>query len=247
MTVTSILTGSFPKFRDSLHISVLYGRHFSCESSDGLFNLVSKLFSNAVIMKVDEGGLEDQMLKQTWKDRSKTMIIFPGAITIRDWTFNKSLLEKINVQNKNGEILLVGVCAGAFFLSKDSRFNKVERAHENYFPIFQGSCVGPVFGKSEDSSERGYSINITDIQVVEATTVKVAVSGAGYFEPCANIKEGEDYQVLARYESLEDQPIAVLACTPLDGHFNTLLIGPHFEYEAHDLKKIKGFFQMFNL
>ena len=133
------------------------------------------------------------------------------------------------------------MCAGAFFLSQDSQFNKVNREHENYVPIFQGSCVGPVFGKPEDSSERGYSINTTEINVFKHTTMKVAVSGAGYFDP-RNIIEDKDYQVLARYESVEGQPIAALACTPLEGYFNTLLIGPHFEYEADDLKKIEGFF-----
>ena len=135
----------------------------------------------------------------------------------------------------------MGVCAGAFFLSRDSVFNKTKRQHENYLPIFQGICIGPVFGKSEDSAEKGYSIESVDINVVDHTVMKVAVSGAGYFDAHEMI-EGEDYQVLARYGSVSSQSIAVLACMPLNDHFHTLLIGPHFEYEGADLKKIEKVF-----
>lgn len=231
-----ILSGIFSPFIEPIHIKILYGKHFSRESSEGLFKLVCNLFKNARVSQVDEDLLEIQLREQILEEKLKNMIIFPGATTTRDWALKKSLKERIISQNKTGEILLVGVCAGAFFLSQDSQFNKVNREHENYVPIFQGSCVGPVFGKPEDSSEIGYSINTTEINVFKHTTMKVAVSGAGYFDP-RNIIEDKDYQVLARYESVEGQPIAALACTPLEGYFNTLLIGPHFEYEADDLKK----------
>ncbi|MEI8300193.1 MAG: BPL-N domain-containing protein [Chlamydiota bacterium] len=197
------------------------------------------MFESKCISRVNEEELEGQLDEGVFSDGIKTMVIFPGARTVRDWAFTKSLKAKILDKNKVGEILLVGICAGAFFLSQDIQFNTMKRQHDNYLPIFSGQCVGPVFAQVEDASRAGYRLNITDISLIGASTMKVAVSGAGYFRPYSSMQEEVDYKVLARYESIEDSPIAALACTPFKGCFHTLLIGPHFEYEADDLQKIK--------
>ena len=239
MTSLATISRVLPQFIEPIHINVLYGEHFSHESSEGIVRLVSSLFKIVDIFRVNERQLEDQLNDGALSASIKTMVIFPGARTVRDWAFTKSLKAKILDKNKIGEILLVGICAGAFFLSNDIEFNKMKRQHDNYLPIFQGQCVGPVFTQVEDASAAGYRINITDIRLAEAATMKVAVSGAGYFRPGSGMQEEVDYEVLARYESIESRPIAAIACTPFRGCFHTLLVGPHFEYEADDLQKIK--------
>ena len=239
MTSLATIPRVFSKFVDPIHINVLCGMHFSHESSEGLIRLVSNLFESKCISRVNEEDLEGQLNEGMFSDGIKTMVIFPGARTVRDWAFTKSLKAKILDKNKIGEILLVGICAGAFFLSQDIQFNQRARQHDNYLPIFSGQSVGPVFTQVEDSSTAGYKLNITDISLIGETAMKVAVSGAGYFRPYSSMEEEVDYEVLARYESIEDRPIAALACTPIEGCFHTLLIGPHFEYEADDLVKVK--------
>jgi glutamine amidotransferase-like uncharacterized protein len=211
-------------FTEPVIVKIFSGTRVSYESVKGLTNVIQTLFKHPMIETIEEeSGLHFRDIDLTMK----TVVVLPGARTTREWNFTSEQKKEMQSLCERGLIKVLLVCAGAFYASETVVYNQQSKEKDSSFSLFKGACVGPAFQTKEKF----------DIQVEPVTVpcgegnivINVVMNGGGYFVPPA--KE-ENYEVLARYKSIEKEPIAALACQPnKDGTYNAVLVAPHFEHD----------------
>ena len=220
--------GSLKVFKEPVVVKVLSGPHVSLESSEALCALHSLFFEKIEIQKVEEKDLHFKEL-----GTRKILLVFPGALHLSDLNFSKAQQEEIKRLCEGGMIKIVAVSGGAFFVSKEIVFQKQRKINHRKMVLFDGICYGPAFSHDEGS----WDASAEKVKVIAEKKISsgfATMIGGGFFIPSSELKEGADFEVLAKYEELEGEPIAAIACLPHQGEFNALLIGAHFEYEHHD-------------
>lgn len=225
--------GLFPRFLDPINIQILRGSRFSLESSQGLEVLLNTLFPQGNIQALDV-----EQLKFSEKPPKQTLLVLPGSIDIKTWQIPEIEQKSIECLCKNGMLKVLGVCAGAFYVSQEIVYDGVKKVHDNRsIQLFKGSCSGPFLTHSQPSE---LSIRVRVEQIfVDHKPLDVAVNGGGWFIPDSDLVQGRDYVVLANYDN-EERSIAAVACVPAssESNYNALLIGPHFEYEKKNFQAL---------
>ncbi|MBM3191984.1 MAG: hypothetical protein FJZ63_04970 [Chlamydiae bacterium] len=215
------------QFVEPICVHIFSSPACSQESIEGLTYLMERLFQETVLLR--EKSAEELIIavRERTLGRKKQLVVFPGSMTLKEWGFLGGHKDELLKLFKEDKLLMMGVCAGAFFLSKESVFNKREREHTQYIPAFQGRVVGSLREGLVPFGVEGYPIT-TEAVSCFGLTAKVAVLAGGYFE-----KLGEGDEVLA---SIEDKPV-VIACSKKEAHYRALLITTHFELGLEALQR----------
>jgi glutamine amidotransferase-like uncharacterized protein len=215
-------------FKKPALIKILRGDHFSEDSSRALENMMRRLFSEVEIQCVSEEKLQ---FKDVSADR-RTLLILPGARTIRTWNFSEAQEREMQSLCTQGIVKIFAVCAGFFYSAQDVLYQYEEggqfipRDFHPKFCLLKGTAIGPAF-EGNIPVEGKVNMRVEPIQCCESQ-LHVVVNGGGYYEPSSE-EEGK-HEVLATYAA--HGKIAVIACTPnQNGTFNAVLSGPHFEYD----------------
>lgn len=161
----------------------------------------------------------------TWIQQAKLLIIPGGA----DLPYLKKLdglgAKYIKQFVENGGAYL-GVCAGAYFGSKQVEFDKngpLEVLGQRPLGFFDGTSVGPYsapYSYSDNSSAKAVEIRIKKNQHKK---LFVYYNGGGYF------KHAYDYPNTTIFANYDNGPAAII--TIFRGKGRVLLSGVHFEYD----------------
>ncbi|KAL8561956.1 hypothetical protein ACOMHN_001282 [Nucella lapillus] len=181
-----------------------------------------------------------------WVDRCAA-VVFGGGY---DLGFLNSLGEE-GVEEIRRYVLgggsYLGVCAGAYFACDYIQFEKGTKMEvSGYRPLkfYPGQCQGSVAPNFSYNSQRGAAvlpITITPHTIPRLdrdTTLHAYVNGGGCFSPYPSREEFPDIQsleTLARFESLDGAPEAVVRCeVGMEGGV-AVLSSPHVEFSAFEL------------
>lgn len=176
------------------------------------------------------------------------MLVMPGG---RDMPYCEALNGEPNARiksyvEKGGRYL--GLCAGAYYGSKDIEFEKgralmeiIQPRELGFYPGLSRGTTYPGFVYNSESGAKSVSVNLEKDVLSEyySTTsvpneIKMYYNGGGYF---VHPEKYDNVTVLCRYKDPSDLckdeplgPAAVVHCKVGDGH--ALLIGTHPEYDV---------------
>lgn len=215
------------RFQEPVAIRILEGSNFSSESGPGLHALLSRLFEQADIQRCEEHNLSF-----IGQEAKKRLLVLPGSGSqgISSWALSPEQQDTIEKACKVGLLQVLGVCAGGYYPSDTIRFNGEVRIHPHRrLRLFPGECSGPFFVQA---CPQGLNMQVGQVNVL-GNKFNVILHQGGQFVPYPELQIGQDYEVLARYETGD---IAAVACVPQGkaSSYNAVLIGPHFEYEPNN-------------
>jgi len=171
----------------------------------------------------------EQLIDTPW-DQTIDLLIMPGG---RDKPYHSVLSGKGNARIRsfveNGGTYL-GICAGAYYGCQTVEFDRnfpLEVCEERELEFFQGTAIGPAYGKGtfDYGSLRGARAARlqTDLGILHAYH-----NGGCYFTG-----DFSQVRILARYLDLPGHPPAILEC-PV-GQGKAILSGVHLETSALSL------------
>lgn len=212
--MTSRLTSMAPVFMDRARFIFMSGP-VSHESSHGLKSLVHSVFKEGYATCEDCSFTDFRLSEKDFEGDKKVVLVFPGARSCSEWTFTQDQMQSIKNNVVLNRLKLIGVCAGAYFLSKHSVYNASDKtiAKTRELGFFHGSCIGPVL--PDNVFETGkMNIKLISILSEEDRRVQdVALNGGGYFCP---EKGSDDYVVVGRFHERnlqsEGKDVAMICC-----------------------------------
>lgn len=158
---------------------------------------------------------------------NKIVVVFPGGKpTLWDSQLGETVSKVRSFICNGGRALMV--CAGAYFSAESSSYKvsdsqTIDKQRE--LRLFPGDAYGPLL------PDPG-SVTVTCAS--SSDQVNLLSSGGGFFVPRSTAKEGEDYRVIARYNT-DENPIAITSIKVGDGI--AVLSFPHFEFNGFPIRE----------
>lgn len=211
-------------FEEPVVIKLLSTPLVSFECVEALAQMMRKLFLSLEIQKCTEESLDF-----TETSSKKILLVLPDAMSVSHIKISAALQERIKFLCKEGHVKILGVCAGAFYLSQDVEYKGVKIEHTRVLTLFSGLTQGPFYVEEKEWEIRAERVQILATQKFGSVTV---IGGASFVP-----KQTQDHEIdskpLALCETKTGNHVVALA-TSRDkaGIFSTLLLGSHFEFEA---------------
>lgn len=233
----SLVQKGFSLFDEPVVVKLLSTPRLCEESIHALSSLIHKLFKIVDLQTCTEETLH-------FKERSytKILLVLPDALSASQIKLSRAVEEEIKRHCLEGSVKVLGVCAGAFYLSDKVEYEGLEMDHSRYLTLFDGIAKGPLY--VEDETKWKLQAQKVKILATQALGCAVALGGT-FFSPKEAQTPSSDFKVLATtLDKDEEKPIALASCKDARGFFSALLLGTHFEFEATEqgLKNLKQFF-----
>ncbi len=173
-----------------------------------------------LIITIDERTIRNY---DAWAKDTSTLIIPGGAANPYHIYLGDVGMENIRKFVYSGKTI-IGICAGAYFLSQKSNFAEGTKFEikNNHIGLFEGEARGPFF---KDFNYKDDTIKFPNVACIDNALRQVYVHGGGWFV------EPEKYlntSILAKYDSGEPAIIKIKNCG--EGKGNILASHVHFEY-----------------
>lgn len=174
---------------------------------------------------------QKQLAEDSWEQKSSLFIIPGGRDVPYDRKLRQREINRINRFVKEGGSFL-GICAGAYFASKEVIFERgtpLEVNEKRSLQFFPGSAIGTLyplrtFAYNSESGAHAAKISF------QRKTLYLYYNGGCMFHLAETFPA---VTVLGRYKDIDNQA-AIIHCRV--GRGNALLSGVHFEVRPHVLK-----------
>lgn len=203
-----------------------------------------KIAPNLAIWKQHVSSDSTEALRQLMQpinDRNQPLLIFPGGDGSR-WDDYLSTDDRVTIHQMvhDGEANLMGVCAGAYYLSHGVQFSTSEQSVNKTRPssLFPGYAIGPIGGRFRFHANFSYARSealapMPGIPHCDTAHFYGIVNGGGYF---AADPWPENWDVLLNYlapgQPHHGKPAVILGRC---GKGRVLLSMVHFEYTSDHL------------
>ena len=176
----------------------------------------------------------EKLLLEDWETNAH-LLIFPGG---QDIPYDRKLkgrgTDKIQNFVKQGGSFL-GICAGAYFASKEVVFEKntpLEVHEQRDLQFFPGKAIGTLYLSKPFAYQSHQGAHASRILCEDNEIYLYYNGGCAFYEA----EKFPTVSVIATYGDANNQP-AIIHCTV--GKGNVLLSGVHFEVSPHSLSKEK--------
>lgn len=188
-------------------------------SADALAGQLKLLLDPSVVIRKVDG---EYLRRSNWED--KTVVLAMGGGSCRQWDeqLQPEGIEKIQ-RYVNGGGKYIGLCAGAYFASAESRFKTMEKNRPLAF--FPGRAIGPLV-----DSDDYLSVHAARVAEVHFKMKGAEESGALYYQGGCLFdveKDSVEVEIMSRYHGLGKA--AAVFCRV--GKGCAFLDGTHPEFE----------------